>query len=120
MVYIGIEDLAANALIELIERYNKREVLFRELDDYGALVVKVLNQRGDQAVLILSKERTTEFFRDYSDYFELFSAGKDDGIRLKEKVTSNALWEKFRGYLSINALLAFMDKDAVAVLKVSA
>ena len=42
-IYIGIEDLVANALIELVENTEKREVMFKELDEYGALVVKYLN-----------------------------------------------------------------------------
>ena len=57
-IYIGIEDLVANALIELVENSEKREVMFRELDAYGAMVVKCLNDKQEQAVLLLSKERT--------------------------------------------------------------
>lgn len=120
MVYIGIEDLVANALIELIEHANKRVVLFRELDEYGALVVKVLINKGNQAVLILSKERTSEFLRDYSSFFELCSIGKEEGVRLKDGISVNDLWKTFRGALSTDAMLAFMDKSAVAALKVSA
>ena len=49
-IYIGIEDLVANALIELVENTEKREVMFKELDEYGALVVKYLNDEAEQAV----------------------------------------------------------------------
>ena len=42
-IYIGIEDLVANALIELVEKSEKREVLFKQLDEYGAKVIKYLN-----------------------------------------------------------------------------
>lgn len=117
-IYIGIEDLAANALIELVEKSKKREVLFKELDDYGAMVIKYLNSRQEQAVLVLSKERTNEFLYDYSDYFELFSRGIDEGIRLREGVTVKQLWEKFRGYLSVGVMLAFMDKNSISALGV--
>lgn len=41
-IYIGIEDLVANALIELVEKSEKREVLFKQLDEYGAQVIKYL------------------------------------------------------------------------------
>lgn len=37
-IYIGIEDLVANALIELVEKSEKREVLFKQLDEYGAII----------------------------------------------------------------------------------
>lgn len=119
-IYIGIEDLAANALIELVERSEKREVLFRELDEYGAEVIKYLNDRQQQAVLVLSKERTNDFLYDYSDYFELFSRGMDEGIRLKEGIAVSQLWEKFRGYLSVSVMMAFMDNVSIKALGVSA
>lgn len=119
-IYIGIEDLVANALIELVEKSAEREVLFKQLDEYGAQVIKYLNDKEEQAVLVLSKERTNEFLHDYSDYFELFSRGMDEGIRLKENVSVTELWEKFRGYLSVDVMLAFMDKVSVSALGVTA
>lgn len=119
-IYIGIEDLAANALIELVEKSEKREVLFRQLDEYGARVIKYLNDKQEHAVLVLSKERTNEFLHDYSDYFELFSSGIDEGIRLKEDIPVRQLWKKFRGYLSVDVMLAFMDSASVNALGVSA
>ena len=119
-IYIGIEDLVANALIELVEKSEKREVLFKQLDEYGAKVIKYLNDKQEQAVLVLSKERTNEFLHDYWDYFELFLNGMDEGIRLKESISVNQLWEKFRGYLSVDVMLAFMDKVSISALGVSA
>lgn len=118
-IYIGIEDLVANALIELVENTDKREVMFRELDEYGALVVKYLSAKNEQAVLILSKERTNKFLHDYSDYFELFTKGIEEGIRLKDGVSVEKLWEQFRGYLSVDVMLAFMDKDVIGALGVT-
>ena len=109
-IYIGIEDLVANALIELAEKSEKREVLFKQLDEYGAEVIKYLNNKQEKAVLLLSKERTNSFLHDYSEYFELFSDGIDEGIRLKEGISVSQLWEKFRGYLSVDVMLAFMDQ----------
>ena len=119
-IYIGIEDLGANALIELVESLGKREVLFKELDEYGAKVIKYLNDKQEQAVLLLSKERTNEFLHDYSDFFEVFTRGIDEGIRLRDGVTVEQLWKKFRGYLSVDIMLAFMDRFSVSALGVSA
>lgn len=119
-IYIGIEDLVANALIELVENSEKREVLFKELDDYGAKVIKFLNARQEEAVLLLSKERTNEFLHDYSDYFELIVRGDAEGIKLREGVTVNQLWDMFRSYLSVDVMLAFMDRATVSALGVEA
>lgn len=115
-IYIGIEDLAANALIELLEKKNKREVLFSELDSYGSEVLKILNNESEQALLILSKERTLDFWRDYSDYFDVFKNGEAEGIKLKDDVTLEQLWSKFRSYLSADVIKAFMADESVKVL----
>ena len=117
-IYIGIEDLVANALIELAEHKKQREVLFKDLDRYGAKVVKLLNQENEQAVLILSKERTNEFLHDYSHYFELSTNGFEEGIRLKDNVDIDVLRVKFRSYLSIKVMLAFIDRTSVESLGV--
>ena len=122
-VYIGIEDLVANALIELIEQKNQREVLFKDLDKYGAMVIKCLNEEGyEEAVLLLSKERTDAFLHDYTDYFELYTDDNDvdEGIRLKPEITAERLWEIFRCYLSADVLEAFMNDEAVSLLGVVA
>lgn len=114
MIHIGIEDLAANALIELMEHSGKREVLFKELDAYGARVVKFLNKNKEDAILVLSRERTYDFLQDYSEYFALLTNG--DGICLKENIFVNELWKKFRGYLSVSVMMAFMDAESISAL----
>ena len=119
-IYIGIEDLVANALIELVEKSGKREVSFRTLNEYGARVIKLLNEKDEQAVLIMSKEKTNDFLHDYSGYFELFLDGDAEGIRLKETVTLEQLWENFRTYLSADVLLAFMNDNSIGALGVKA
>ena len=85
-MYIGIEDLVANAIIELVEKSQRREVLFSEVNRYGATVIQILSENDKKAVLILSKERTNAFLHDYSHFFELFSNGIEEGIRLKEGI----------------------------------
>lgn len=118
MIYIGIADLVANALIELVENTGSRQVFFKDLDEYGAMVVKYLNDKNEQAVLLLSKEQTNEFLHDYSDLFEFFTEGISEGIKLKDDVTVERLWEKFRGYLSVDVMMAFMDSVAISKLGV--
>ena len=57
--YIGIEDLAANALIEILTKNSeKRFVSYEELENYGAEVVKFLCEKGEKAILILSRDCT--------------------------------------------------------------
>ena len=67
-VYIGVEDLAANALIELLKK-QKRFVSYSELENYGAEIVRFLFKKGEKAILILSRESTNALFRNYSEVF---------------------------------------------------
>ncbi len=117
-VYIGIEDLVANAFIELVEKSKKKEVLFSQISNYGATVVKLLLAEGKKAVLVLSEEKTNFFLHDYCEYFELFDSEEGEGFRLKKNVTVDQLWERFRGYLSYDVMMAFMSEASVKELGV--
>lgn len=117
--YIGIEDLAANALIELLSKDNKREerfLTYKEMEAYGAEVVQLLNEQGEKAVLILSRESTNAFFKNYSDFFEEQEVDGHKGIALKDDKDVDDLIEQFRGYLSLEVLLAFVNLRSVQKL----
>ncbi len=115
-VYIGIEDLAANALIVMLKKQEKRYVSFAELDKYGSKVVSLLSEKGKTAILIRSRESTNALFRNYSDFFE---ATDEHGISLREDVEIHELERAFRGYLAFDVLLAFIDETAISELGVS-
>lgn len=118
-VYIGIEDLAANALIEVMSKdKSKRFVSYEELENYGSEVVKFLNAKGEKAILILSRESTNAMFRNYSDIFEETVLNNQIGIVLKSEVSIEDLIIKFRGYLAWDVLLAFVSEQTVAKLGV--
>lgn len=118
-VYIGIEDLAANALIEVMSKdETKRFVSYEELEIYGAEVVNFLNAKGEKAVLILSRESTNTMFRNYSDIFEENISDEQLGIQLKTGITAEELIKKFRGYLAWDVLLAFVSEQTVSKLGV--
>ncbi len=118
--FIGIEDLVANALIELIENKNCREVTFETLIKYGAVVLNVMRANGDEAVLLLSREHTDELIWNYSDLFEIRrgDAG-NDAIVLRSEKTVDDLRARFRAFLTINSLLAFTDQLSLAELGVA-
>lgn len=117
--YIGIEDLAANALIELLQKEEKnRFITYDELENYGAQVVRLLYERGEKAVLLLSRDNTNALFRDYSDFFEEETREGKTGIRLRDGKGVDDLIIQFRGYLALDVLMALVDKRSVSVLGV--
>lgn len=112
--YIGIEDLAANALIEILQTKGTSEsiqypVTFKELEDYGAEVVRYLNQeKGEKALLILSRAHTTNMFRNYSDFFEEIETPRGTAIVLQKGKTVEDLIDKFRIYNAYDVIMAFV------------
>ena len=116
--YIGIEDLAANAMIELLKKGEKRFLTYNEIEMYGAEVVQILKENGEKAVLILSRENTDTLFTNYSEFFEEKEQNGKNGIKLKAEKKVDDLIQQFRGYLALDVLLAFMDKRSLQVLGV--
>lgn len=117
--YIGIEDLAANALIEILEMEDENPsqkcVTYAELEKYGTEVVRYLKVNGEKAVLIFSKESTDVMLHNYSDFFEEREKGTAIGLREGKHVPD--LIERFRAYLAFDLMMAFMADDPVKVLK---
>ena len=117
-IRIGIADLVANALIELVDNdENNREVTYEQLNEYGAIVIETLNAKNEEAVLIISKERTKAFLHDYSEFFEVrMNERQEKCIALRAGKTTNELRELFRGYLSLDMLLAFISEHSLRAL----
>ena len=109
--YIGIEDLAANALIELLKQKEERPISYSALEEYGTRVVQLLSSQGEKAVLILSRAKTDAMFRNYSDFFEETDVEGKLGIKLKEGKTISDLITEFRGYLPLKLLLAMINSE---------
>lgn len=117
-IRIGIQDLVANALIELVDNnVNNREVTYSQLNEYGAIVIEKLNAQNEEAVLIVSRECTQAFLYDYSDFFQVRHNAKGEKcIALLEGKTTDELRKMFRGYLSLDMLLAFVSEQSLRAL----
>lgn len=118
-VYIGIEDLAANALIEILTKTEKDFVSYKKLEAYGHEVVRILNAKNEKAVLILSRDSTCDMFRSYSHIFKELSEKNELGVKLKDGISVDNLINTFRCYLSWDVLLAFVNKDSLAKIGVN-
>lgn len=67
-------------------------------------------------MLILSRENTSQMFRNYSDFFEEAETDEGTAIALKEGKTVSDLVTKFRTYLALDLMMAFMNTETVRVL----
>lgn len=120
--FIGIESLAANALIELMENNGTREVTFDALVSYGLKVVQILEEEtGDEAILLLSEKYRRSMLADYSEFFELGHPNIQCGsLRLKETADLEDLKNYFRWTMSVHLYEAFTSPAALRELGVFA
>lgn len=111
---ICIEDIIANSLIELKQRENINYITITKAESYGSAVVNKLRLEGYDARLNLEKYSFDEFKEEYSKYFDTIETGTNIICYIKEGITVEDLENTFRGYLSVDALLAFIDDEIVS------
>lgn len=120
MRYLEIEDLAANAFIEVLQRKPEhRFISYVALEQYGESVASILNQNaetGRQCVLLLSRDRTYAMLEYYSDFFKEIECDGVKCLYLRDEKNTDDLIDRFRGYLPLDMLLAFMNEAAVSLL----
>ncbi len=119
-MYIGIEDLAANALIGILSRKHKNSempkfVRFATLIDYGMAVIdKLKKDSGEDAILIYNRESNSMLFLDYSDFFERHTDDDGyDGIQLREGKTVQDLFVRFIGSIPVELQIVMADSNII-------
>lgn len=117
-ICIDINSLVPNALIETLQKYDKRDIAFSDLLIYGSAVIDVLSEQGKDAFLMLTQDSRDAFLQEYSDYFATYS---DTGVTkfvLTQKATLAELSKKFRGSKAVpeNIIAAFSNEKATNML----
>ncbi len=117
--YIGIEDLAANAMIEMLKKGGRRFLTYNEIEMYGAEVVQILKENGEKAVLILSRENTDALFRNYSEFFErrirrhpVWKSEAEYKAFVLDMASGGSLLEKFEQAMSVTAKYLIKSTDS--------
>ena len=111
--FIGVEILAANALIEALDNAMIGSVSFSKLEEYGVKVVSFLESTyNEQAVILYNEHQIGNRILNYTDYFEV----TDDSIVVKCGVTVDDLRRKFRAPLTYEVLKAFLSEEAKKVI----
>ena len=120
-MYIGIEDLAANALISILactreEAGRPKFVRFATLLDYGMAVIKKLKKdSGEEATLIYNRESNSMLFTDYSDFFERHTDDEGyDGIQLRVGKTEHDLFVRFIGSIPVELQNVMADRALIS------
>lgn len=114
---IDIQDLAGNALIELIEKTGKRTVLFSQLNDYGNAIIAKLGSENIDASFVHTKEKVEQLFDTCSDVFLFEEVGNDIKVTLKNGVLTDTLRGRFRVPIAFRLLKAFVADSTLKTLK---
>ena len=119
---VRLVDLVANALIAVKQKgMDVAFFSFSTLEKYGACVVDYLKKIGQEAVLVLSRDKTEDFFDEFADIFKAHEENGEHGVILcNNNVTSSELIQRFRGYLPLDMLLAFVSTESIKALGITA
>lgn len=115
--FIGVEFLAANALIELYKN-DITQISFKQLAEYGFMVVEQYEtESSDEAILIFNPEEIQGLIINYSNFFEINKGNYDEKyICLKDGVDIQELKEQFRWTLSYEMLKALNTIDVMKAM----
>ena len=94
-MYLSLEDLVPNALIELVENDVNRSVSYPTILKYGAVVVKELEKRNINAILLIYRDKVLQFEDDYKEIFNFFEIDNIGYVQLKDSINTQYLTKYF-------------------------
>ena len=117
-MYLTLEDLVPNALIELVENDVNRSVSYPTILKYGDVVVKELEKRNINAILLIYRDKTLQFEDDYKEIFNFFEIDNIGYVQLKDNINTQYLRKYFRIRQSLDTLIALtsdISKQAIGI-----
>lgn len=117
--FIPIEDLVANALIELVEQKGYRQVAYSQLTAYGNSILKILyDEKNTEAVVLMSRDDVRAMIFHYVDFFKIEEIQGEEFVCLNDEKSAEDLRSHFRAYLSLDMCYAFTSARAIDALGV--
>lgn len=116
--FIGLEDIASNALIQSMRRWGRNFVSYNDIEAYGRAAQGVMceEHHGTSLVIILSRVDTDRVLALYGDYFVEDTVEGERGIRARDGITEEDLIDKFQGALPLDVFMILGDERAWRVL----
>lgn len=113
--YLSLETIVPNAFIELLKRnQNTENIPLIVIEKYAHEVANKLKQNGNNIKYGLSRNNTNSFSINYSNYFTINDLeDRPTTITLNKDITIEDLINHFTGYLPLELLLAFQNKEVV-------
>ena len=118
-MYLTLEDLVPNALIELVENDVNRSVSYPTILKYGDVVVKELENRNINAILLIYRDKTLQFQDDYKEFFNFYEIDNIGYVQLKDNINTKYLRQYFRIRQSLDTLIALTSDSSKQVLGIN-
>ena len=109
-MYLTLEDLVPNALIELVENDISRMISYPTVLEYGNSVMEELGKVGVNAILLIYRDKTIQFEEEHREIFDFFEIDDIGYVKLKEYIDTKYLRKHFRTRQSLEVLIA-MNKS---------
>ena len=113
MLYLTIEDIVPNSVIELERIDGKRKILIADAKKYGEEVAKNLTKRGYYTKLKLNPGLTESFDIKYSNYFEKYYENDTYGYQLKDNINIDEIISIFRNPLVDEVVESFTNEEVI-------
>ena len=118
-MYLTLEDLVPNALIELVENDVNRAVSYPTILKYGDVVVKELEKRNINAILLIYRDKNLQFEDDYKEIFNFFEIDNTGYVQLKDNISTQYLRKYFRISQSLDTLIALTSDSSKQALGIN-
>lgn len=108
-IFVHLQDVIANALVELYEHNGTNQVSLIAIYDYGSAVVQVLNSKTNtHGIFLYSNKYIEECMREYDSWFERIG----HTIRMKDGVAADDVRQHILAYTSVDVLNALFSRRA--------
>lgn len=118
-MYLTLEDLVPTALIQLVENDVNRSVSYPIILKYGDVVVKELEKRNINAILLIYRDKTLQFEDDYKEIFNFFEIDNIGYVQLKDNISTQYLRKYFRIRQSLDTLIALTSDSSKQALGIN-
>ena len=117
-IFVPFENVTANALIVLYEKYNKTEVTFDTLVKYGQKIIQQLRKRTkNEYILLFSRKYQLSMIEKYPEFFDAKFNNDGNSIFYLKSKKLNELKEHFLWTMSVPMIEVFYSEEAVSKLK---
>ena len=113
MLYLTVEDIIANSIIELNKIDGSREVMIEEAKKYGQEVANHLKNKGYYTLLKLNPSLTESFELKYSDYFQKYYENDSYGYQLQDKKNIEDIDSIFRKPIAEELVDSFSNEEVI-------